>query len=199
MRLSFACSLGVNFTDVTTVSCSRSEVLRFVLTSGTLHETKRKCQAMKSHFRAGTSRNANFATTFRAQMADYARGERLTELREKQHLSREDAAHEIGVSSRTLYAWERRNAPIKWENAQAAARFYDVEADSLVSRERIGSDQLDRIESKLDELLLLVAGTDVEAAERVRRRLAAAAAQAGARPEGTQSNPPAHHQEGQAR
>lgn len=88
-------------------------------------------------------------------MADFAKGARLSELRKARHLSREDAAHEIGVTTRALYVWENKDGPIKWENAVRAARFYGVEPDSIVSRERLGGygDQLDRIEAKLDALL----------------------------------------------
>lgn len=53
-------------------------------------------------------------------MADFAQGARFLELREAQRISREDAAHEIGVTSRTLYTWEKKDGPIKWEHAHAA-------------------------------------------------------------------------------
>lgn len=67
-------------------------------------------------------------------MADHARGEKLRRLRESRHLSQEDAAHEIGVSAKTLRAWEK-GGPIRWENAKAVAAFYEVEAVELVTRE----------------------------------------------------------------
>lgn len=71
---------------------------------------------------------------FRQQMADHARGEKLKTLRNQRRLNQEDAAHEIGVSAKTLRAWEK-GGPIKWENAKAAASFYEVDAEGLVERE----------------------------------------------------------------
>jgi len=67
-------------------------------------------------------------------MADHARGEHLRKLRTELRLSQEDAAHEIGVSTKSLRTWEK-GGPIKWENAKAAARFYEVDPEELVSRE----------------------------------------------------------------
>ena len=87
-------------------------------------------------------------------MADYAKGEQLRSLREAAHMSREDAAHAIGVTTRALYVWEVKDGPIKWENAQRAAKVYGVEPETLVSREKLGGygEQLDRMEQQLAEL-----------------------------------------------
>ncbi len=99
--------------------------------------------------------------TFREQMADFARAELLRQLREGARLSREKAAAEIGVSAKSLYAWEH-GGKIKWVNAQKAGAFYGVDPESIVSRDEPGSKmaemdftetQLDRIEAKLDEVL----------------------------------------------
>lgn len=88
-------------------------------------------------------------------MADYARAERLRDLREETHLSREKVAGEIGVTTKTLYAWENGGS-IRWENAKKLAAFYGVDPESLVTRELIEAandeapatirDQLNRIE-----------------------------------------------------
>jgi transcriptional regulator with XRE-family HTH domain len=98
-------------------------------------------------------------------MADYARAERLRELRAATHMSRENVANEIGVTTKTLYEWEN-GGKIRWENAQKLAAFYTdklsvtVTAEELVSRELIepttpvgGVSQLDRIEAKLDAII----------------------------------------------
>lgn len=94
---------------------------------------------------------------FQKQMADYARGKRLRSLREARRLSQEDAAHEIGVSAKTLRTWEK-GGPIKWANAKAAGQFYEVDPESLVAREIVSvedfdADQLSRVEQKLDRVL----------------------------------------------
>ena len=75
--------------------------------------------------------------TFRRQMADFARGQRLRELREKRMLSQEDAAHEIGVSVKTVRTWEKGGG-IRAANAKAAASFYGVEPQTLVRHELTG-------------------------------------------------------------
>jgi transcriptional regulator with XRE-family HTH domain len=100
--------------------------------------------------------------TFERQMADYARGELLRGLRKRKRLSQEDAAHEIGVTSKSLREWEH-GGPIKWKNAQAVGKFYNVDAERLVTRdleEPVEDDRVARIEAKLDALLA-AAGIDV--------------------------------------
>lgn len=67
-------------------------------------------------------------------MADVARGERLRYLRDGLHLSQETAAHRIGVSVKTLRAWEK-GGRIKWRNAKRVGQLYDVDPESLVSRD----------------------------------------------------------------
>jgi transcriptional regulator with XRE-family HTH domain len=107
-----------------------------------------------------SSQNAEARARFAQQMADYARGQRLVQLREGRHLSQEDAAHEIGVSAKSLRAWEH-GGPIRWDNAKRVARFYKVKAEELVSRElpepvdfeEVYADQLTRIEEMLKEVL----------------------------------------------
>jgi len=90
-------------------------------------------------------------------MSDYARGEYLKELREGRRLNQEDAAHEIGVSAKTLRTWEK-GGPIKWENAKAAGAFYEVDPEQLVTRETSTADLSDAFsqaepDSELKEML----------------------------------------------
>lgn len=108
---------------------------------------------------------AQRADNFRRQMADFARGERLKELREARHLSQEEAAHEIGVSVKSLRSWEKGGG-IRWPNAKSAGAFYEVDAESLVDRELVDedefSDRLARVEAKLDLVLRLLVATYAE-------------------------------------
>lgn len=135
----------------------------------------RKSSDRKSHYRPGTSRNRGSTASFREQMADYAKGDVLRELRSNKRMSREDVAHAVGVTPKSLYAWEKTNSAIKWENAKRLARFYDVEPDSLVTRdadEAAGLPsraQMDRIENQvikngrlLNALLIQLLGDDEE-------------------------------------
>lgn len=93
-----------------------------------------KSTARTKNYRSAPSRRPVALATFRQQMADYARAERLRELREARHLSREKVAAEVGVSTKTLYSWENGGG-IRWENAKELAAFYDVDPESLVSRD----------------------------------------------------------------
>lgn len=119
------------------------------------------------HYRPNTSRNADIVATFHQQMADFARGERLKALRDERHLSQEDAAHEIGVTTRALRAWEK-GGKIKWPNAKAAGAFYEVDPESLVARETsplptvAGTDsaQMDRIEAEVRATSVALAGME---------------------------------------
>jgi transcriptional regulator with XRE-family HTH domain len=89
-------------------------------------------------------------------MADYAKGQLLRELRKGTRLSREKVAAEIGVTTKTLYAWEN-DGGIKIDNARKLAGFYGVDdVESLFTRSTDGGDQLDRIEQKLDQLIVAI-------------------------------------------
>lgn len=110
----------------------------------------RKSNNRLHRYRPGTSTARGSVTTFRQQMADYAKGQVLRELRKQTGMSREKVAAEIGVTTKTLYSWEN-DGGIMRENAEKLAAFYKVSSpDSLITRESEGGDQLDRIEAKLD-------------------------------------------------
>ena len=89
-------------------------------------------------------------------MADYARSEELRRLREKRHWSQETAAHEIGVTTRTLREWEKGGA-IKWVNAKRAGRTYGVDPERLVSREQVNDPDEAEAPATDDERDLLLA------------------------------------------
>jgi transcriptional regulator with XRE-family HTH domain len=106
------------------------------------------------------SQNAERLASFRRQMADFARGERLRQLREGRHLSQEDAAHEIGVSAKTLRSWEHGGG-IRWRNVEVLGEFYGVDPNELIEREGTEQtaaslaaihEQLDRMEEQIAEL-----------------------------------------------
>lgn len=122
----------------------------------------RKSSPLTQNYRPGSSRKHLTLASFREQMADFARGERLLELRKTTHLSRERAAMEIGVSAKTLFEWEH-GGKIRWENAQKAALFYSVDPESLVTRDiavlpEAEPSQLDRIEANQEEMLAILRG-----------------------------------------
>jgi transcriptional regulator with XRE-family HTH domain len=98
-------------------------------------------------------------------MADYARGDRLLELRAERRISRERLAGELGVTTKSVYAWEKRNGAIKWENALKVADFYGVDPGEVATREpedlTPAYANLRRLEAKVD-LLLAHFGLDVE-------------------------------------
>lgn len=94
----------------------------------------RKSSVPRSHYRKTPLRHTDRLRRFERQMADFARAERLRSLRESRHLSQEDAAHEIGVSVKTVRSWEQGGG-IRWPNAKRAAKVYGVDPESLVVRE----------------------------------------------------------------
>ncbi len=113
----------------------------------------RKSNNRSSNYRPGTSTGRGSVTTFRQQMADYAKGQVLRELRKQTGMSREKVAAELGVTTKTLYSWEN-DGGIMRENAEKLAAFYKVEdSGSLITRDDAGGDQLDRLEAKLDLIL----------------------------------------------
>lgn len=116
----------------------------------------RKSNVIERHYRPGASREPVSLATFRQQMADCARGDRLRELRAEKRLSREKVANALDVTTKTVYAWEN-NGAIKWENAQKVAAFYGVPPEEVAAREpedlTPGYVQLRNIERKLDAIL----------------------------------------------
>jgi transcriptional regulator with XRE-family HTH domain len=94
-------------------------------------------------------------------MADYARAETFRRLREQRHLSQEEAAHEIGVSVKTVRSWEHGGG-IKWANAKRVGEFYGVEPEALVDRELHAEegDRLEEIGAKIDEVLVRLNSLD---------------------------------------
>lgn len=90
--------------------------------------------------------------------------ERLLELRERHGLSQEDAAHKVGITTRQWQRWETGESMPYPRNLDAVASrfgisvadFFDEPADISVD---VG--QLDRIESKLDEILSLLRDPEV--------------------------------------
>lgn len=117
----------------------------------------RKSNTLSHHYRPGTSRTRPSVASFRQQMTDYAKGDVLRALRADKRMSRENVAAEVGVTTKTLFTWEKQNGAIKWDNARSLASFYNVEPESLVTRdpdEAAGlpsREQLDRIEAQLAE------------------------------------------------
>jgi transcriptional regulator with XRE-family HTH domain len=95
-------------------------------------------------------------------MADYARGERLRELRDAKHASQETVAFAIGVSTKTVRSWEH-GGKIRWPNAKLLGRYYGVDPEALVARDAAAplpedeasetpETQLDRIEQQVSDL-----------------------------------------------
>lgn len=122
---------------------------------------------------------------FAQQVSDYIRGERLRALRNDRHESQEHVAYEIGVSVKSVRAWEK-GSKIRWENAKSLARYFDVDPETLVSRELDESSapplterlavsdsvRLERMERQLTEIHQLLLGSDerlVGLAERILR------------------------------
>lgn len=103
-----------------------------------------------------TSPQAEVLSTFKQQMADYARGQRLVALRG--HRSQEDVAYELGVSAKSLRAWEH-GGKIRWENAKRVGAFYGIDPETLVTREEADEETPDllgispSIDAQLQEVL----------------------------------------------
>lgn len=104
---------------------------------------RRKSNTPTRHFPPDGSRQAELVARFERQMSDYARGDLFRRLREDRHLSQEEAAHELGVSVKTVRAWEKGKG-IKWPNALRAGEFYEVDPETLVQRE-LTDDPTDRL------------------------------------------------------
>lgn len=108
-----------------------------------------------------TPRNAR---TLRALMAlrNEEIGQRLTELREQRGgPPQEVVAQEVGVSYRSIQAWEAGETKPSWRNLTQLATYYGVSPEFILVGENgttaaVPDTQLERIEAKLDELLELV-------------------------------------------
>ena len=152
-----------------------SRWLRFVVTSHKLYEMNAKSSPAKKSCVPGSSRSRGSRSTFRQQMADYAKAEVLRELA-AQHPDRptqQAIADVAGVSLRAAQDWYAGKG-INFEHAKRIAAFYGVDPESLVTRDADEAQQahlalkpgpemqgqLDRIEAELRDtnaLLRLVA------------------------------------------
>jgi transcriptional regulator with XRE-family HTH domain len=125
----------------------------------------RKSRAKNARYRPGTWYRSGNTGTLREQMAEYARGEVLLELRHAKRKSREDVASDLGVTAKTLWAWEKESGGIKPENTNRLAEYYGVEPESLVTRDPadgpvpfIGPGaQLAEVNAKLDQVIRMLA------------------------------------------
>lgn len=83
---------------------------------------------------------------------------RLKQLRKDKNLTQTQLAEEIGVSKRTIVAWENNQRVIKLNKAQQLANFFDVSTEYL-----LGFETVDKVEKtvkqwKKDEEALLGLG-----------------------------------------
>lgn len=92
-------------------------------------------------------------------------GRRLLELRKRRGWSAEDAAHEVGVSSKTWHNWESGKRNPYDSNKRRIAKAFGIDVEDLAvdlpSPLGLGSglanaNQLDQIEAKVNGLLALV-------------------------------------------
>lgn len=104
-----------------------------------------KSTPAKHHYAPGSSRGKPNRTTFRLQMADVARGEQIRALREQKkresengRLTQPTVADAVGVTLRAYQDWEASDEDnpkgISWENAKKLAKFFGVDAETLVRR-----------------------------------------------------------------
>ena len=91
---------------------------------------RRNFKTPQPGFHANTWQSGSRALTLRSLIENVQRGERLRQLREARGLTIEDAAHEIGVSTKTLWNWETGHG-IKRPNLKRVAGFYKVEIQWL--------------------------------------------------------------------
>lgn len=130
----------------------------------------RKSSVRTHNFRPGTSRGRGSPSTFRAQMADYVRGDVLKELRLRRGESQETVAFNVGVSTKTVRAWEKSGA-IKPTRARTLAAYFEKEPGDLTTPEweeiaLPNKAQLDRIEADVAALragvakILMLLGSD---------------------------------------
>lgn len=87
-------------------------------------------------------------------------GRRIAELREERRLTQPVMADRVGVSLRGYQKWEAGVAAPNWRNLEQLAEALGVTADDLIgagtARHEPVTVTLDRIETKLDQLLEMV-------------------------------------------
>lgn len=126
-------------------------------------------------FAPGTSRGARSVETLALQIAkaisdDMARdedtrdprkvaiGQRIKALRDPMPQQKVIDNAGLDVTLRAYQAWEAGDSGISWDNLERLAGFFGVTTEYLLSgvERRASPDQLDRIESKLDEALSML-------------------------------------------
>lgn len=122
----------------------------------------RKSTPRNRNYRKISSHHRDRLVRFREQMTDYARGEKLRYLREEKRLTQAEAAHQSGITERTIRSWEH-DGKIRWTNAKRYAKFYDVDPETIVTRELkapVEPEDIERMQEQLEELLARTDATD---------------------------------------
>lgn len=104
------------------------------------------------------------ATVPRAAQTDQAFPARIRSLREDRGWSKQRAAAECGVSRRTWHAWESGESAPTQHTAGAVAAAFGIHADTLLTGSARETQQ-DRIERKLDTVLLRLAAMEGSGAQ----------------------------------
>jgi transcriptional regulator with XRE-family HTH domain len=93
-------------------------------------------------------------------LAEKARGQRIAQLRKRKRLTQQAMAERLQIAYRTYQTWEAGTMP-EWDNLEKLASFFGVKPEFLIGDNGIADDpdllpQLDRIETKLEAVLIAV-------------------------------------------
>lgn len=107
-------------------------------------------------------RRVHSLAELRMALEDKARGQRISTLRKRNHLTQQAMAERLGIAYRTYQTWEAGRMP-EWHNVEKLAKFFKVKPEAIVGEiTEFDADtlsQLDRIEQRLEEAI-----TEVRAA-----------------------------------
>lgn len=88
-------------------------------------------------------------------LEDKARGQRISVLRKRSHLTQQAMAERLGIAYRTYQTWEAGRMP-EWHNVEKLAKFFKVKPEAIVGEIEMAdagaASQLDRIEGLVTEL-----------------------------------------------
>lgn len=125
---------------------------------------------MKYAHNAATNRRVvHTVAELQMALADKARGQRIAQLRKRKRLTQQAMAERLHIAYRTYQTWEAGTMP-EWPNLEKLAGELGVRPEDLIGDDHDMTpeqeSQLDRIEAKLDELIVLLTNVpDVGPAE----------------------------------
>ena len=134
----------------------------------------------------------------RMALDEKARGQRIAQLRKRKRLTQQAMAERLRIGYRTYQTWESGTLP-EWHNLEKLAKFHGVKPEHILGEdaEPPRLDQLDRIEEKIDAILVQLGISVPDLQQAIEQELEDAGEQDEQRDDGSEEDEPEQPAAGQ--